>query len=138
MDEKKQQQEQQKQAVKTTQHTLEEWASLYNGKYLVGYPEDTKPKMEKPLAEEEGEQKMDDAEPEDRGPTVDEPTSDSDEETKEGEEKDKPKKQLVNWAELPHPVRVIWPGSRVTRDLRLNRLNIICDAKDLIIKVDFY
>ncbi|KAJ2057286.1 hypothetical protein GGI17_005720 [Coemansia sp. S146] len=131
--------QQEPQAVKSTQHTEEEWGSMYVGKHLVEYPKDMKPKQVKADAEP----KMDDAEPEDRGPTVDEPTSEedssADEESVDDEAKeDKNKKRQVKWAELPQPRRVIWPMSPVTRDLRPNRLNIMCDADDKITKVQFF
>ncbi|KAJ2743283.1 hypothetical protein GGI20_003852 [Coemansia sp. BCRC 34301] len=135
MDQKEQKEQQ---VVKTSLRTLEEWSTLYKDSYLVGYPKDLKPKQEKPPTDKgEGEQNMDDAEPEDRGPAVDEPTSDEEEEVDDESEK-KPKKRLVNWAELPQPVRVIWPNSRVTRDLRPSRLNLMCDADDKIFKVEFF
>ncbi|KAJ1728962.1 hypothetical protein LPJ61_003759 [Coemansia biformis] len=39
---------------------------------------------------------------------------------------------------IPGPVRAIWPGTPVTRDLRPSRLNISCDKEGLIISVGFY
>ncbi|KAJ1914639.1 hypothetical protein GGI09_004973 [Coemansia sp. S100] len=131
--------QQEPEVVKSTQHTEEEWGSMYVGKRLVEYPKDMKPEQVKADAEP----KMDDAEPEDRGPTVDEPTdeeSSTDEESVDDEAKkeDKKKKQQVKWAELPQSVRVIWPNTRVTRDLRPNRLNVMCDADDKITKVQFF
>ncbi|KAJ2896020.1 hypothetical protein GGI21_004801 [Coemansia aciculifera] len=128
------QQQKEKAVVKTTERTLEEWGKLFNEGYLVGYPKDAKPEPAKPQAKkDDGEQNMENAEPEDRGPLVDTPTS-SEEKTKEKEVK----KKLVNWTDLPQPVRVLWPNSRVTRDLRPNRLNLYCGADDKITKVAFF
>ncbi|KAJ1644539.1 hypothetical protein LPJ64_003785 [Coemansia asiatica] len=56
------------------------------------------------------------------------------------EQKGMPQQQpeLVKLSTLPQPVRVIKPGSRVTRDLRPNRMNVVCDEKGLILKIGFY
>ncbi|KAJ2368266.1 hypothetical protein H4S02_010134, partial [Coemansia sp. RSA 2611] len=98
---------------------------------LVEYPKDAKP--EPIRADHDAGTKMEDAEPEGQAPKVDEPTDDEDDEGS-SDAAEKAKKRQIKWAELPQPVRVIWPGTRVTRDLRPNRLNVICTADDLITK----
>ncbi|KAJ2818127.1 hypothetical protein FBU31_005986 [Coemansia sp. 'formosensis'] len=122
--------------VKSTERKVDEWGALYVGKRLVEYPKDAKPEMVK--ADDDAQPKMDDAEPEDRGPTVDIPTDEDESSADQTEKEGKTKKQQVKWEDLPQPMRVIWPGTRVTRDLRPNRLNIMCDADDLITKVQFF
>ncbi|KAJ1900866.1 hypothetical protein LPJ66_001193 [Kickxella alabastrina] len=47
-------------------------------------------------------------------------------------------KKVVRLSTLPQPLRVIKPGSRVTRDLRPNRLNVFIDENDKITRVDFF
>ncbi|KAJ2730477.1 hypothetical protein IW152_005237 [Coemansia sp. BCRC 34962] len=120
--------------VQSKQHTVEEWSALFVGKRLVEYPKDAKPRQAN--VDDDVEAKMDDAELEGQVPKVNEPTDEEDEGS--SDEAEKAKKQQVKWAELPQPVRVIWPGTRVTRDLRTNRLNVICTADDLITKVQFF
>ncbi|KAJ2487403.1 hypothetical protein IWW37_005263 [Coemansia sp. RSA 2050] len=123
-----------KEMVQSKQHTVEEWSALFVGKRLVEYPKDAKPRQAN--VDDDVEAKMDDAELEGQVPKVNEPTDEEDEGS--SDEAEKAKKQQVKWAELPQPVRVIWPGTRVTRDLRTNRLNVICTADDLITKVQFF
>ncbi|KAJ2719321.1 hypothetical protein GGI07_005280 [Coemansia sp. Benny D115] len=43
--------------------------------------------------------------------------------------------KTIRLSKLPTPVRVIKPGSRVTRDLRTDRLNIICNENGLITRI---
>ncbi|KAJ1824659.1 hypothetical protein LPJ60_000581 [Coemansia sp. RSA 2675] len=124
-----------KEVVQSKQHTVEEWSALFVGKRLVEYPKDAKPEPIK--ADHDAGTKMEDAEPEGQAPKVDEPTDDEDDEGS-SDAAEKAKKRQIKWAELPQPVRVIWPGTRVTRDLRPNRLNVICTADDLITKVQFF
>ncbi|KAJ1724685.1 hypothetical protein LPJ53_001046 [Coemansia erecta] len=71
------------------------------------------------------------------------PSSDAkaDEQTKESDETDKaeePQRETVLLSSLPQPLRIIKPGSRITRDLRPNRMNVVCDENGLILKVQFY
>jgi hypothetical protein len=40
--------------------------------------------------------------------------------------------------DLPAARRVIKPGDRVTRDLHVDRINLILDDKNVITKVEFY
>ncbi|KAJ1940220.1 hypothetical protein GGF37_004068 [Kickxella alabastrina] len=47
-------------------------------------------------------------------------------------------KKVIRLSTLPQPLRVIKPGSRVTRDLRPNRLNVFIDENDKITRVDFF
>ncbi|KAJ1871029.1 hypothetical protein H4R99_004881 [Coemansia sp. RSA 1722] len=61
-------------------------------------------------------------------------TEDSSKETQE----ESPAIEVVKLSGLPQPVRVIKPGSRVTRDLRPNRMNVVCDENGLILKIGFY
>ncbi|KAJ1804493.1 hypothetical protein LPJ56_005590 [Coemansia sp. RSA 2599] len=51
-----------------------------------------------------------------------------------GDEGETADSKVVKLSTLPQPVRVIRPGSRVTRDLRPNRMNVVCDESGLILK----
>ncbi|KAJ2003220.1 hypothetical protein GGI04_000415 [Coemansia thaxteri] len=108
-----------RQVVRTTAHTADEWAEMFVGRVLVEYPEEMKPE---PYEAEDAE--AGDAE------------KSKEDSTEEAEEAEEPK--TVKWAELPQPVRIIWPRSRVTRDLRPQRLNLMCNANDEITRIAFY
>ncbi|KAJ2157774.1 hypothetical protein GGF46_004262 [Coemansia sp. RSA 552] len=46
-------------------------------------------------------------------------------------------KDLVMASKIPGSVRPLWPGTPMTRDLRLNRLNIFCEKDGKVTKVSF-
>lgn len=96
--------------AETMKKTVEEWSSEFVGKYIVNYPDDYKPAPPPVDAEEAKEE-----------PPVEEQN-----------------KQTVAWESLPQPFRVIWPGSRVTRDLRPQRLNLVCNGQDKVTDVRFF
>ncbi|KAJ2552314.1 hypothetical protein EV175_003361 [Coemansia sp. RSA 1933] len=68
--------------------------------------------------------------PEEKVTTETDPTS---EQTENNEEDNG-----VLLSSLPSPVRVIKPGSRVTRDLRPHRMNVMCNKDGLIDDVRFF
>ncbi|KAJ1733859.1 hypothetical protein LPJ72_002646 [Coemansia sp. Benny D160-2] len=78
--------------------------------------------------EKEQEQELEKDEPEKQ----DEP---EDEEKPDAADDDS---NVVLISSLPTPVRVIKPGSRITRDLRPHRMNVICNKEGLITDVKFY
>ncbi|PIA13016.1 hypothetical protein COEREDRAFT_83774 [Coemansia reversa NRRL 1564] len=45
--------------------------------------------------------------------------------------------KMVQASLIPGSVRSIWPGTPVTRDLRFDRMNIMCDKNGLITNVSF-
>ncbi|KAJ2808644.1 hypothetical protein H4R20_000737 [Coemansia guatemalensis] len=45
--------------------------------------------------------------------------------------------KMVQASLIPGTVRCIWPGTPVTRDLRWDRMNIMCDKDGLITNVSF-
>ncbi|KAJ2377846.1 hypothetical protein IW150_001149 [Coemansia sp. RSA 2607] len=109
-----------------------EWEEKLKGKYLVDdVTADEKPADEKPADEKPAEEKPVDAKPaNDASPSDPAP----EQQTKTTE---KPQ-ETVLLSSLPQPLRVIKPGSRITRDLRPNRMNVVCDKDGLILKVQFY
>ncbi|KAI9500512.1 hypothetical protein BX070DRAFT_195763 [Coemansia spiralis] len=46
--------------------------------------------------------------------------------------------ESVLLSSLPQPRRIIRPGSRVTRDLRPNRLNVMCDENGVVSDVRYF
>ncbi|KAJ2403340.1 hypothetical protein GGI23_000045 [Coemansia sp. RSA 2559] len=66
-------------------------------------------------------------------------TDEQEEPDKEEQQPDAEKEEdKVLLSSLPSPVRVIRPGSRVTRDLRPHRMNVMCDSEGLISDVRFF
>ncbi|KAJ2080349.1 hypothetical protein H4R24_003133 [Coemansia sp. RSA 988] len=47
------------------------------------------------------------------------------------------KTKMVQASLIPGSVRSIWPGTPVTRDLRFDRMNIMCSKEGLITNVSF-
>ncbi|KAJ2604787.1 hypothetical protein EV177_006307 [Coemansia sp. RSA 1804] len=93
----------------------------------------------------EPKEKEQEKEEEQAGPEKQEQDESEKQEQDEPEEQEEEKADAVDddsnvvlISSLPTPVRVIKPGSRVTRDLRPHRMNVICNKEGLITNVKFY
>ncbi|KAJ1665141.1 hypothetical protein IW140_003584 [Coemansia sp. RSA 1813] len=62
----------------------------------------------------------------------------SEEQTSEVANQEEPSDQNVLLSSLPTPLRVIKPGSRVTRDLRPYRMNVMCSKEGVITDIKFF
>ncbi|KAJ2522295.1 hypothetical protein GGI11_001774 [Coemansia sp. RSA 2049] len=96
-------------------------------------------------AGDEGEKKEQEKEEEQAEPEKQEQELEKDEPEKQEEPEEEEKanaadddSNVVLISSLPTPVRVIKPGSRITRDLRPHRMNVICNKEGLITDVKFY